>query len=117
VTLIMGKLDLFSALLTGLQVGFDEPATAELSLPNDDRRQVFGPGHPYFTFFEEHSSGLVPLFEVDNAELSRRTAEEQGTEISAGRTTDRRAISGPLTPVRSGLSRSLADSPSRRSGP
>ena len=29
---------------------------------------------------------------------------------------DRRAISGPLTPVTSGLSRSVADNPTRRSG-
>ena len=36
--------------------------------------------------------------------------------IGAGRTAVRRAISGPLTPVKKGLSRSLADSPSRRSG-
>jgi hypothetical protein len=42
--------------------------------------------------------------------------EEKGTAISAGRTADRRAISGPLTPVTSGLSRSLADTPRRRSG-
>ena len=42
--------------------------------------------------------------------------EDQGTAISAGRTTVRRAISGPLTPVTSGLSRSLADTPRRRSG-
>jgi hypothetical protein len=27
--------------------------------PNDDRLLVFGPGHPYFAFFEKHSSGLV----------------------------------------------------------
>jgi hypothetical protein len=40
----------------------------------------------------------------------------QGPAISAGRTTVRRAISGPLTSVMSGLSRSLADSPLRRSG-
>jgi hypothetical protein len=39
----------------------------------------------------------------------------QGTVISAGRTAVGRAISGPLTPVTSGLSRSLADSPLRRS--
>jgi hypothetical protein len=49
-------------------------------------------------------------------QLSRRTGEEQGTATSAGRTAVRRAISGPLTPVTSGLSRSPADSPSRRSG-
>jgi hypothetical protein len=42
--------------------------------------------------------------------------EEQGTATSAGRTADRRAISGPLTPVTSGLSRSLADTPPCRSG-
>ena len=49
-------------------------------------------------------------------QLSRRTGEDQGTAISAGRTAVRRAISGPLTPVTSGLSRSLADTPPRRSG-
>jgi len=42
--------------------------------------------------------------------------EVQGTEIGAGRTAVRRAISGPLTPVTSGLSRSLADTPPCRSG-
>jgi hypothetical protein len=36
--------------------------------------------------------------------------------ISAGRIAIRRAISGPLTPVKRGLSRSLADTPPRRSG-
>ena len=49
-------------------------------------------------------------------QLSRRTGEEQGTEISAGRTTVRRAISVPLTPVTKGLSRTFTDGPSRRSG-
>ncbi len=39
----------------GLQVEFDEPATTELSLPNDDRLQVFAPGHPYFAFFGNHA--------------------------------------------------------------
>jgi hypothetical protein len=51
----------------------------------------------------------------EGRQLSRRTGEEQGTAISAGRTPVRRAISGPLTPVTSGLSRSLADAPPRRS--
>ena len=36
--------------------------------------------------------------------------------FSAVRTAVRRAISGPLKPVTSGLSRSLADPPPRRSG-
>jgi hypothetical protein len=39
----------------GLRVEFDEPVTTELSLPNDDRLQVFAPGHPYFAFFENHA--------------------------------------------------------------
>ena len=49
-------------------------------------------------------------------QLSRRTREDQGTAISADRTAVRRAISGPLTLMTSGLSRSLADTPPRRSG-
>jgi hypothetical protein len=49
-------------------------------------------------------------------QLSRKTGEEQGTAMSAGRIAVRRAISGPLTPVTSGLSRSLADTPYCRSG-
>ena len=59
---------------------------------------------------------------LDTAATARGTAaieedgEDQDTAISAGRTVNRWAISGPLTPVTSGLSRSLADTPSRRSG-
>ncbi len=49
-------------------------------------------------------------------QLSRRTGEDRDAAISAGRTAVRRAISVPLTPVTSGLSRSLADTPTRRSG-
>ncbi len=49
-------------------------------------------------------------------QLSRRTGEHQGAATSAGRTAVRRAISVPLTPVSRGLSRSLADTPHRRSG-
>jgi hypothetical protein len=41
--------------------------------------------------------------------------EDQDTAIGASRISVRRAISGPLTPVTSGLSRSLADSLLRRS--
>ena len=49
-------------------------------------------------------------------QLSRRTGEDRGAAISAGWTAARRAISGPLTPVTRGLSRSSADTPPRRSG-
>jgi len=52
----------------------------------------------------------------EGRQLSRRTGKDQAAAISAGRTTIRRAISVPLTPVTSGLSRSLADTPPRRSG-
>jgi len=45
-----------------------------------------------------------------------RPIEEQGTDDWCGLRQDRRAISGPLTPVTSGFSRSLADTPPRRSG-
>jgi catechol 2,3-dioxygenase-like lactoylglutathione lyase family enzyme len=46
----------------GLRVEFEEPTTTELSLPNDDRVQVFGPDHPYFDF----AGGPVTLFEVED---------------------------------------------------
>ena len=52
----------------------------------------------------------------EGRQLSRRTGEDQGTAISPDWTAVRRAISGPLTPVTSGLSRSLADTLPRRSG-
>jgi hypothetical protein len=42
--------------------------------------------------------------------------KDQGTEINSLRTTVRRAISGPLTPVMNGLSRTLTESLPRRSG-
>ena len=45
----------------------------------------------------------------EGPQLSRRTGEEQGTAISAGRSPVRHAISVPLTPVTNGLPRSLAD--------
>ncbi len=59
---------------------------------------------------------------LDTAAPARGTAaiEEDGEDrdaaISADRTAVRRAISGPLSPVTSGLSRSLPDTPPRRSG-
>jgi hypothetical protein len=47
---------------------------------------------------------------------SRRAGEDHDAVTSVGRTTVRRAIGGPLTSVTSGLLRSFADTPPRRSG-
>jgi hypothetical protein len=61
------------------------------------------------------SRALTQRLRPEGRQLSRRTGQDQGTAISTGRTAVRRAISGPLTPVTKGLSRSLADTPPRRS--
>jgi hypothetical protein len=62
------------------------------------------------------SRALTQRPRPEGRQLSRRTGEDQNAAISSGRTTARRAISVPLTPVKSGLSRPLADTRSRRSG-
>jgi hypothetical protein len=62
------------------------------------------------------SRALTQRPRPERSQLSRRTGEDQGTANGAGEAAVRRAISGPLTPVKSGLSRSLADTPNRRSG-
>ena len=50
-----------------LAVAFDEAGTMELSAANDDRIQLFGPGHRYFEFYRSRGASIVPLFEVDNS--------------------------------------------------
>jgi catechol 2,3-dioxygenase-like lactoylglutathione lyase family enzyme len=65
----------------GLTVEFEEPTTTELALPNGDRVQVFGPGHRYDAFFEEHARGPVALFEVDDVHAARRELEAAGVEV------------------------------------
>ena len=65
----------------GLRVEFGGPATTELSLPNDDRLQVFAPGHPYFAFFQDHSQGLVPLFEVEDAQQAAAELRAAGADV------------------------------------
>ena len=50
----------------GLRVEFAHDSTTELTLPNDDRVQVFGPGHNYYDFFGEHAVGPVAPFEIDD---------------------------------------------------
>jgi catechol 2,3-dioxygenase-like lactoylglutathione lyase family enzyme len=65
----------------GLQVAFEEDATAELSLANDDRVQVFGPGHRYYELFGACGGGPVPLFEVDDLEAARAELVAAGIEV------------------------------------
>jgi len=65
----------------GLHVEFEEPTTTELSLPSGDRVQVFAPGDPYFEFFQEHSSGPVVLFEVDNVQEARADLIAAGIQV------------------------------------
>jgi catechol 2,3-dioxygenase-like lactoylglutathione lyase family enzyme len=65
----------------GLDVVFEEEGTTELSLPDGNRVQVFGPGHHYHRFFGEQATGPVPLFEVDDLEEARRTIEAAGIEL------------------------------------
>jgi catechol 2,3-dioxygenase-like lactoylglutathione lyase family enzyme len=65
----------------GLRVEFEESTTIEFSLPSDDRVQLFGPGHPYFTFFEEHAGGAVALFEVDDLQQAAAELEAASVDI------------------------------------
>ena len=65
----------------GLAVEFEEEATAELSLVNGDRVQVFGPGHRYHELFAAQATGPVPLFEVDDVHAAVRELEGTGAEL------------------------------------
>ena len=65
----------------GLDVVFEEEGTTELSVPDGNRVQVFGPGHRYHGFFGEQASGPVPLFEVDDLDGARRALEAAGIEL------------------------------------
>jgi hypothetical protein len=56
------------------------------------------------------------IVSAEGWQLSREAEEDQDAAIGACGIAVRRAISGPLTPVTSGLSRSLADTPHCRSG-
>jgi catechol 2,3-dioxygenase-like lactoylglutathione lyase family enzyme len=65
----------------GLQVAFEEDATTEFSLANDDRVQVFGPGHRYYELFGSGGGGPVPLFEVDDLQTARAELVAAGVEV------------------------------------
>jgi hypothetical protein len=61
----------------GLRVELEEPGTTELSLPDGDRVQVFGPEHRYFDFFDKP----VALFEVEDVRAARGDLLAAGIEI------------------------------------
>ena len=61
-------------------------------------------------------ASLDPASSARGWQLSRRTGATRARPSAQAGAAVRRAISGPLTQATSGLSRSLADSPSRRSG-
>ena len=65
----------------GLQIAFQDEATVEFSLANDDRIQVFGPGHRYFELFGVGGGGAVPLFEVDDLQAARAELVAAGVEV------------------------------------
>ena len=65
----------------GMRVQFAEETTVELSLPNDDRVQLFAPGHPYFGFFGSHAKGPVPLFEVEDVREARAELAARDIEV------------------------------------
>jgi len=65
----------------GLDVAFDEAGTTELSAVNDDRIQVFGPGHHYFHLYRDRGARIVPLFEVDNLDEARAELAGAGAEV------------------------------------
>jgi catechol 2,3-dioxygenase-like lactoylglutathione lyase family enzyme len=67
--------------VVGLRPAFQEPATAELALPDDDRIQVFGPGHRYYDFYAEHATGPIVLFEVDDLAGARAELAAAGIQL------------------------------------
>ena len=64
----------------GLEVAVDQAGTVELAAENDDRIQLFGPGHRYFEFYRIRGARIVPLF-VDNLDQARDELA-RGAEIA-----------------------------------
>jgi catechol 2,3-dioxygenase-like lactoylglutathione lyase family enzyme len=63
----------------GLATEFEEPNTAELSLPDGVRVQLFAPGHRYHDAFA--GLGPVPLVEVDDLDEAERRLREAGLDV------------------------------------
>jgi hypothetical protein len=60
---------------------FAEKSTVELSLPNDDRVQVFGPGHCYYDYLVQYAKGPVALFEIDDVGDAETELTASGIKI------------------------------------
>ena len=65
----------------GMDVEFERTTTAELSLANGDRVQLFAPGDPYYELFWSHGRGPVALFEVDDVHEALRELEDARVQI------------------------------------
>jgi hypothetical protein len=77
-------------------MAFDEAGTTKLSAANDDKIQVFGPGHHYFQFYRDRGARIVPPFEVDNLDQAR--AERAGTRVGRGGVKDCLVLQPPDHP-------------------
>ena len=64
----------------GLPVVFSEPDTTELAV-GDDRVQLFAPGHPCFGRFRRHTTGPVPLFEIDDVDAAAPRLRAHGVAV------------------------------------
>jgi catechol 2,3-dioxygenase-like lactoylglutathione lyase family enzyme len=64
-----------------LPMAFEDEATAEFALANDDRVQVYGPGHRYYELFGAAGGGPVPLIEVDDLQATRMELAAAGVEL------------------------------------
>jgi catechol 2,3-dioxygenase-like lactoylglutathione lyase family enzyme len=65
----------------GMELEFEEPDTAELSVADGSRVQVFARRHRYFDFYRQEATGPVPLFEVEDLGGARRELEAVDTEF------------------------------------
>jgi catechol 2,3-dioxygenase-like lactoylglutathione lyase family enzyme len=75
-----GMVDLFGDVL-GMTRSFAESNTVEFRTSDGDAVQVMGPGHPYFAIFRQHTTGPVPLLEVDDLAEARLRLEAANVEI------------------------------------
>ena len=95
-----------------LEVAVDAGNTAELTAGNDERIQLFGPGHRSFEFYRSHSASTVPLPEMDNLDQARPSWPAAAPGYSAGRS---QTAPGPGSPSGRPTGTSTAWAPAWRS--